>query len=378
MSARGGARPSAAAREPALDGLRAVAAFIVLVSHVWTTALPGGGLGVVLFFALSGYLITTLLLVEARANGRLDLPRFYGRRALRLLPALALLLAVVSVHATLRGHPIQGDLLPVAFYVGNWVRAFGGDLGLLGPTWSLGVEEQFYIVWPVAFLLTIRLCRRRAERLPLALGVVSAAGCLVALGLRILEWSPEATNRIYNGTDTRMDSLLYGCLLGCLLQATASERTARPIAGAAPAGALVIAILVVAEPQGDAGPLAFLYPTVGYALISIAATCVVAGLVLRPAARGARLLAAAPIVWLGTVSYGLYLWQVPVIAALEQVGCPAALLFPAAAGLTVAVAAGSYYCVERPLQRRFRQHLVVAARPVAPGASPAEPDPAPG
>src|SRR4051794_36677121 len=149
------------AYHPALDGVRAFAVLGVIATHAGFSHLRAGGFGVYVFFVLSGYLITHLLATEREATGRLSLRRFYARRALRLLPALALLLIASAVWALADGGPTAERTLRgipfVALYVGNWANAaspIGGDydLGLLGHTWSLSVEEQFYLLWPLALI----------------------------------------------------------------------------------------------------------------------------------------------------------------------------------------------------------------------------------
>src|SRR5438270_4005923 len=148
--------------QPALDGIRAIAVLLVMANH--TGFFHAGRLGVDIFFVLSGYLITAILVAEFSAGGRIDLKKFYARRALRILPAVILLLVALNVFAAItqpreQVQTLRWDSLGALFYVANWLRAFGRDLGIVGHLWSLSIEEQFYLLWPVtlAFLLSRKL-----------------------------------------------------------------------------------------------------------------------------------------------------------------------------------------------------------------------------
>ncbi|HEY1116399.1 MAG TPA: acyltransferase, partial [Acidimicrobiales bacterium] len=200
---------------PALDGMRGVAVLLVIAYHGERSLAPrGGAIGVTMFFTLSGFLITTLLLRERASTGRIGLGRFYWRRALRLLPALVTLVAVTSAYALVTDNHERtlGAALPVLLYVGNWVRTLHDTegLGLLEHTWSLSVEEQFYLVWPLAVLGAAALVSkaRQAEAV-LALAV---GGSLASLLWRLQLWDAEeprwSAARLYNGTDAVADQLL--------------------------------------------------------------------------------------------------------------------------------------------------------------------------
>ena len=148
--------------EPSLDGVRAIAVLLVMVGHLGLVY--AGGLGVDIFFVLSGYLITAILVSEFSATGQISLKKFYARRALRILPAVILLLLALNIFVTIsqpsdQAATLRWDSLGALFYVANWLRAFGRDLGILGHLWSLSIEEQFYLLWPVTlgFLLSRKL-----------------------------------------------------------------------------------------------------------------------------------------------------------------------------------------------------------------------------
>src|SRR6266404_1944158 len=201
--------------EPALDGVRAVAVLFVMVGHL--NLVYAGVLGVDIFFVLRGYLIIAILIAEFAANRRIDLKKFYARRALRILPAVILLLLVLNVFASItesraQAETLRWDSLGALFYIANWLRAFGRDLGILGHLWSLSIEEQFYLLWPItlAFLLSRKWSANQ---------ILLVIGCLVVAvnADRIcLYHGIESFNRIYNGLDTRADALLVGCALALL------------------------------------------------------------------------------------------------------------------------------------------------------------------
>src|SRR5918992_2342578 len=209
---------------PGLDGLRALAVIAVLLYHAELSWLPGGFLGVEVFFVISGYLITALLLTEWWQHGRVDLKRFWIRRARRLLPALYLLLAVTLAYAVLflpgEVAGLRGDVIAALGYVTNWYLVLGnesyfeaiGRPSLLKHLWSLAVEEQFYLLWPpvLALGLGVGATRWRERRVLL----VALAGAAASALLMALLYRPEVDpSRIYFGTDTRATGLLIGAAL---------------------------------------------------------------------------------------------------------------------------------------------------------------------
>ena len=346
-------------RQPALDGVRALAIGLVVLGHIddvlrpGAGAFPGGFLGVDVFFVLSGFLITRLLLEEGDLTGRLSLARFYGRRATRLLPALALFLVGHIVWVVTTDFPItRGDeaksLFFIVLYLGNWSHKLGSGLLFgLGHLWSLSVEEQFYLVWPCVLLVV----RRR----PQLLRAVIALGIVTAIVVRIALWSGEGSwIQIFSRTDARMDALLIGAALAL---AHASGALARvPIAvrrGVAVAGlAWIVGSALVVEPSSS-----FLFHG-GFTLVALAAAGLIAGIVDDTwwlsgllSLRGPRLI--------GRVSYGLYLWHglVLVWVQMEMPGSSDAVVLVVAAVLTALVVGASWLLVERPIldwgHRRF-------------------------
>jgi peptidoglycan/LPS O-acetylase OafA/YrhL len=351
---------------PALDGVRAVAVLAVLAFHFGASWLPGGFIGVDVFFALSGFLITSLLIREHRRTGRIDVWAFWGRRARRLLPALLLLLVVLAGWAAWVASPtsagsLRVDALAALFYAANWrfvtseaAYAATTDQSVLLHTWSLGVEEQWYVLLPLLFLGILAWAGRRPLRgLGWALAVTGVgSACLMSL----LWASGAGIERVYYGTDTRLFTLVSGALLALIVErhGLPSRRTA-DLAGVAGAVTLVVAAARV----GPLNPWLF---TGGLVLVALAA----GGLVLAAATPGSwtsRMLGWRPLVALGVVSYGVYLWHWPVRVILPT--------WPpvAWAVLTVAVAAASFWLVERPVRTASWSRLPTRIRAAVPAVA---------
>ena len=347
---------------PALDGVRAVAIVAVIAFHAPWPHSGGGYLGVDVFFALSGFLITSLLVDERAERGRIDLRAFWVRRALRLLPALVVMLIGVGAYAAIRPDATSvaevsdgfvRDALATLFYVENWVVALSHSYHpyLLSHTWSLSVEEQFYVLWPPALVLLLSRVRWRTVAL------VTAAGIVASTALRIaLSRSRGITPRITFGLDTRVSALLLGCLLALLLArrrgaARSTERFVGALGALGVVGMAVLVWLVVGSRYGaesiGAHPSRVMQEA--YTFAPLAACAVIASVVLAPTTRLARTLSLRPVVWLGRISYGLYLWHWPVDVVLAPSGSepPTVGLQVARVFVTVALAAGSYYVVER-------------------------------
>ncbi|MGN6753484.1 MAG: acyltransferase family protein, partial [Intrasporangium sp.] len=221
-----------------LDGVRGLAILLVIAAHIGLPLRWGGLSGVILFFVLSGYLITSLLIREWDTFGSISLWRFWGRRGLRLLPALVLLLALVPVLLFLTGddrlRTYPTAALASILYVGNWVRVHGTDLGVLNHLWSLSVEEQFYVVWPLLFVALLRWCRRHA---------LSVAMTLAALATCYSVWSRGS----YISTQSNAFALLLGVCLAFGLAAV--RKRGWKLRGASPLVPFVVLVAVSAFPS---------------------------------------------------------------------------------------------------------------------------------
>jgi peptidoglycan/LPS O-acetylase OafA/YrhL len=363
---------------PALDGIRALAVLGVLAFHGGISWLPGGFLGVDAFFVLSGYLITTLLLQEWQRSGTIRLRAFWGRRARRLLPALLALLVFVSCYAafavpgTFPG--LRGDALATLFYVANWHFILNGSnyfaqTGPVSPlthTWSLAIEEQFYLVWPVVVLLVLRMWRGLRP-----LWWLAVAGTLgSALEMALLFRAGASTTRLYDGTDTHAQSVLLGTVLALGLALLAERKGAletgvarrwqpaprlttgvgRDTVAAAAGWVGVVGSIVLWSHIRGTSPL--LYQG-GFLLAGLAAAGVVASAVLCPNGLLSRTLSVQPLPALGRISYGVYLWHYPLFLWVDgqRTGLEGYALFATRCAVTLVVASASYVAIERPIRR---------------------------
>ncbi|WP_208029275.1 acyltransferase family protein [Rhabdothermincola sediminis] len=346
---------------PGLDGLRALAVISVLVYHAGYGWASGGFLGVEVFFVISGYLITALLLAEWRDSGSITLREFWLRRARRLLPALFLLLILVSAVAVifLPGEvaSLRGDVLSAIAYVTNWNFIIGqksyfefvGRPSLVTHLWSLAVEEQFYLVWPLVFIGGMKLLGRR---------LFPAAVLAAALGSVALMWvlfDPNAgdPSRVYYGTDTRAAGLLLGCALAFVWS---PWRLRRDVArGAAvvldTVGATALLVLVyLLTSTGEFDPALY---RGGFLRLDIVTLMVIA-VAVHPAAHLGRVLGIAPMRWVGLRSYGIYLFHWPVYQLTRpgiDVSFDGVPLFALRLAITLALAELSYRFVELPIRR---------------------------
>ena len=350
---------------PGLDGLRALAVIAVIAFHEQLGWTPGGLLGVGVFFTLSGYLITDLLLGQWAATGRLALADFWLRRARRLLPALFVMLIVVSAWVTVNDRAqlahLRGGVAAAATYSSNWYLIIQNQSYFarfappapLDHLWSLAVEEQFYLVWPWLLLAGLMCLRRARKGRPgeaawLALPTLMlAAGSAVAM-LALYHPGLDPT-RVYEGTDTRAAGVLIGAALAMAWpsrNAAADGRARTWLDAGGFAGLAVIAVLIWRT--GEYSP--FLYR--GGIIVLSAATAAVIAAVATPGTRTSRALGWAPLRWLGIRSYGVYLWHFPVIVLTTAAYATEDLTRVAAQiAATIGIAALSWRYVEEPIRR---------------------------
>ena len=355
--------PRRLGRRPVLDGLRGIAILLVMLTH--TSVLPNGYVGVDLFFALSGFLITTLLYEEWDRAGSISLRRFYGRRARRLLPALGLLIAVALIVDILcypmTGWPFAEKALTSLLFVNNWLAASGhaGDLGSLNPTWSLAQEEQFYLVWPLVLLLLLRL-RARPQ--------LVATLLLIAIALLIAA-APTGAGQgysIYYSPAARAAELLFGCLGAVIwrhrllrIPATLSTKLPVSLRAALERRQLWRAVSAVV--------LAYLFATLlfnyrlsteqVYLRACLLAVPLIVNLVGTPGSLVARAIACAPLRYLGRISYALYLFHLLMRNVVYHYMPNGSIYLNAllTIALSIALAAASWRIVESRILGRSRR-----------------------
>ena len=340
------------AYQPALDGVRAVAVAMVLLFHGGVEWMRGGYIGVSIFFTLSGYLITSLLLAESNATGSVRAGAFLARRARRLLPASAVCIlgvALCSRYGLLDGVAnLRRDLLGAAFQVQNWVllasddsytevlATVGGQRSPLEHYWSLAIEEQFYWMWPLVFGW---LATRRRDRLMGWLTGLTVAA-VVAAPLIAFVWGSDAA---YWATPARLAEILFGAWLAVALTGRSLGASSARLAPLA-LGALVLAAILL---PADGG----LMYRGGLPLIGAASALLIAGLQAPGRLRG--LLALAPLVGLGRISYGVYLYHWPIYVILDEArtGLSGPALLGLRVALTLLAATLSFVLIERPIRR---------------------------
>lgn len=349
---------------PALDGLRAFAVLAVIAYHMNFSWAKGGLLGVTVFFVLSGYLITGLLVTEWAQTKTIDLKNFWLRRVRRLVPAIVFVIVVVAALCTIFNHELltkmRPDIPPALLFFSNWWYIFQDlsyfdALGAPSPLnhfWSLAIEEQFYLVWPVALLIAFKLGAKRPLMRRIAVGLAAVS----ALAMALL-YNPIADpSRVYYGTDTRAFSLLIGAWLAFKMPAsrmgrigarlTKQGRIAMDCVGVAAFAGLV---LMVALTDGFSP---FLYW--GGLVIASMLTMIVIAVIANPRSRFGLLASARPLVWIGKRSYGMYLWHYPILLLMNPgnaTGDINLLYCLLQLAVIFAISAFSYRFIEDPIRK---------------------------
>jgi peptidoglycan/LPS O-acetylase OafA/YrhL len=373
---------------PSLSGVRAVAVLGVMAYHLQLGWASGGYLGVDLFFVLSGFLISTLLLEEWVGTGTINLPGFWSRRARRLLPALFLVLLALALYLVANaafGGPganaavdlpsLRGDALSTLFYVNNWHaifvhQSYFAQFSLPSPlqhTWSLAIEEQFYLVWPPLLLVILRLARRSWRQMGMVVTV--AVGVASAVLMAVLFHPGTDPTRIYYGTDTRLFDLMAGATVAFMAASRPqpNQRARRTLHVAAPLAVIFLGVCWVTSGTSTGLPRNWMFEG-GFLLCAVLGAVVVAeARLVEPGPLG-RLLASPPLHFLGTISYGVYLWHWPIFVYLTgaRTGLSTLPLDVARVASTLLVSTASYYLVERPLrQANFKGWLRRWVAPLA-------------
>lgn len=353
------AAPSRIRHVPALDGLRGFAVGAVVLFH--GQHLVGGYLGVDVFFVLSGYLITTLLLAESEVEGSVGLGGFWSRRARRLLPALGVFLLGVAAYAWLLApatelDAIRRDGLATIAYVANWRAilahqdywAIFRSASPLDHTWSLSIEEQFYILWPLVFVGILAVARRRTAPAVLGVCLTLAAG---SAALMVLLYEPGNTARAYYGTDTRVGAILLGASFAAWTQwrGPITSRIGRLGLELAGWSGLIVLVAAMSRVGGESYRL---YHG-GFLLVELATVAVIAVAAHPQAGPLSRLLSWRPLVGLGLISYGVYLWHwlVDVTLTPDRIDLDGWSLFTLQCAITLAISIASYRLVEMPIRR---------------------------
>lgn len=353
-----------------LDGLRAIAVAAVVVYHLGTGLLPGGFLGVDVFFVISGFLITTLLMTEQARFGTIRLRRFYARRARRLLPALLLVLAATALlAATVARDAIEGfrgNAIAALLYVSNWwyigqEQSYFELIGrgnMLAHLWSLAVEEQFYLIWPAVVIVIVAVARarrastRRALILVAGVGALASTAAMAAMSMRSGVPIDADPTRVYFGTDTHAMSVLAGAALAALWQpGRASGRIApggQVVLGALGAATLgVLAWVMVAA--NEYSPWIYRGGFLGVSLL-VALLILVA---THPASPIGTMLDLRALRWVGERSYGIYLWHWPIFLVTrpgQDLPWHGWWLDLARIALVLGIAEASYRWVEEPIR----------------------------
>lgn len=341
---------------PELDGLRGIAILAVMLFHTEISIFKGGFIGVDVFFVLSGFLITSLLIQEFVATKTISLKNFYIRRLLRLGPALLLLLIIYCIISFLFLSKEQAnsnyiDAFISLIYLSNWARAFGfHPPDFLGHTWSLSIEEQFYILWPIVLLTLLRASKNRW-----LVFLFAASIAFIAWFLRVyLIVNDASLIRVYNGLDTRADALMTGCALGALLFLYSPGEMIKQsflkwLNYLSPLAMLCLLFLVFICDWQDFRVYYFYF-----SMVECLVFILILAIRLNKEGILSKILAMKGLVWIGSISYGLYLWHYPIYRTLFALGFEHKVVVIVGTLATFIMAIFSYSFLERPVLRLRR------------------------
>ena len=344
---------------PPLTGIRALALFTVLTYHSNFKTLPGTWVALQVFFVLSGFLITAMLAGEGLRNGRISLGAFYARRGVRLVPPLLLtvgLLAIYAhfVHVADAAHRLWGDSFAALFYYADYRQAFGHApfFGYLAQTWSLSIEEQFYILWSIAMVAAVAAGKRRLAYGFAIVGMLASAADRLWLVYHGHHFHPAVFVRVYYAFDSRADALFLGCLLGLLAADGFLHGWARWARGlltmAAAASAVFLCWILLEAPLFTENLAVWWLP-----LTTIASAVIIAYFVVCPGSLGSKFVGVGVLVFIGDLSYTVYLVHFPVYLALQQSNTGWAFWPNELVRLAIifAIAIASWFLIERPLMK---------------------------
>jgi peptidoglycan/LPS O-acetylase OafA/YrhL len=332
---------------PALDGIRAFAVIAVMMYHARFA--KGGFIGVDIFFVLSGFLITSLLVREFDSQLRIDLRKFYFRRLLRLAPALVLFLTIFASISMLvldadKSRSNLIDTFIALFYLSNWAWAFQiHPPHFLAHTWSLSIEEQFYILWPVILIGLLRFSRSR-QNVVVVVTLLALSSTLVRVFLAI---EGSSFIRLFNGLDTRADALLIGSLFGVITSSNLisdhhHHQFAKFLKFIGPLSLIALVNFCIFARDNIQLYCWQLFT------VEILAAIIILDVVVSPQSVVNQVFTFKPLVWIGSISYGLYLWHFPIYKVMRLLGFDGIGVASVGTSLTFLIASASYYFVERP------------------------------
>jgi peptidoglycan/LPS O-acetylase OafA/YrhL len=366
----GGSEPSKRAPfrlgdRPALTGIRAVGVSLVLIFHSNFQTLPGSWVALGVFFVLSGFLITTMLATEHQKTGGISLSKFYYRRGVRLLPPLFLTVGLLAVYALIvpvwnAPKRIWGDSAAALFYFADYRSAFGHEPwgGYLSQCWSLAVEEQFYLIWAALLLVTLKFGNRKLAYAMAVTGIVLCSANRYRIVLSAAHWNSYVAGRVYYAFDTRADALFLGCLLGLIATGGHldgwkpwAKRTLTVLALISTGVMIWIIWSVTLAPRS--------LPLLWLPVSEVASALIIVYFIVQPKGWGTRLMGLSALVFVGNMSYTIYLIHWPIYVAISPytVRWSYWVMDLARAAIIIPLAIASWYLMEKPLMNWRRRAL---------------------